>query len=89
MNKTIGLIGLIFFDICLLVTLAIFNEWFWFFCFVTITTTVGVFEGLSYTVYGKTISQQYYKFRKEHPVGSLLGLIFFGLSMASLILHLF
>lgn len=87
MRRTIALICLIVFDIALLLTLAYFKIWYWLFFFVTITSTVGVFEGLAYTTTGRTISQQYYKFRQEHPIGSLLALLFFGLAMASLIAH--
>ena len=86
--KTVGLIGLIVFDIALIAILSFYKQWYWVFFFGTITTTVGLFEGLSKCETGKTISQQYYKFREEHPIGSLLGLLFFGLAMASLILHL-
>lgn len=87
MRRTIALIGLIVFDVALLTTLAIFQQWYWLFFFVTITATVGIFEGLSYLEKGKTISQQYYQFRKDHPIGSLVALLFFGLAMASLIIH--
>ena len=88
MRRTIALIGLIVFDIALLVTLSMFQQWFWVFTFLSITLVVLATEGLAKLTTGKTISQQYYKFRQEHPFGSLLALLFFGLAMASLIVHL-
>jgi hypothetical protein len=87
--KTVGLIGLIVFDIALLTILSIYKQWYWVFFFGTVTTTVGLFEGLSKCEKGKTISQQFYKFRDEHPIASLLALIFFLASMISLAIHLF
>lgn len=86
--KTVGLVMLIVFDIALLTTLAFYKQWYWTFFFATVTSTVGLFEGLSKLEVGKTISQQFYKFRDEHPVASLLALVFFALSMAGLFIHL-
>lgn len=86
--KTVGLVMLITFDVALLVTLSLYKQWYWVFFFGTVTTTVGLFEGLSKLEKGKTISQQYYKFREEHPIPSLLALIFFALAMAGLFIHL-
>lgn len=88
MLRSIGLWMLIGFDIALLTTLALCQQWFWVFFFATVTTTVGIFEGLSYCTLGKTISQQYYQFRKDKPFLSFLALIFFALSMAGLFIHL-
>lgn len=87
--RTIGLWMLIGFDLALLITLALSQMWYWLFTFTSITLTILTVEGLAKLTTGMTISQQYYKFRKEHPFKSILGLIFFSLAMAGLVIHLF
>lgn len=86
--RTVGLIGLLVFDVALIVFLSIMKVWWWAVFFGGITFLVIMFEILSFLDKGKTISQQYWKFREEHPVASLVAMILFGAAMASLILHL-
>jgi hypothetical protein len=86
--RTVGLIGLIVFDAALIATMFIAREYYWAFFFISITAAVGIFEGLAYLTTGKTISTQYKDFFKKNALLAAMGLIFFGLAMASLILHL-
>lgn len=89
--STIGLVGLLAFDAILIAICFICHQFFWAFAFITITSTIGIFEGLSYCITGKTISQHWWVWSQENPKmmwWSLGGLVAFSLAMASLVLHL-
>ena len=62
------------------------NIWGWL--FVGIFSLVGIFEGYSSWKNGKTISQLFWKFRKEHSKSAIGILITMTMGWILLIVHL-
>ena len=83
-----SLYGLIGFGILALITYALNGIYYWAIaigiCFLGV---IGA-EIVSFIAIKKSISTQYGEWIKRSPVMAYLGLAFFGLSMAALIIHL-
>jgi len=89
--STIGLVGLIFFDVCLIAICFICHQYWWAFFWIGITALVGMFEGLSYCVTGHTISQWWWIWSESSPQmmwWSLAAAFCFYAAMTCLLLHL-
>jgi hypothetical protein len=89
--STIGLVGLIVFDAILIAICGICHQWWWMNFFISITLLVLIFEGLSYLITGKTISQHWWAWSEKKPkqaLWSLGALVSFLLAMNFLALHL-
>lgn len=89
--SSLGLIGLIVFDVILITICFICGQLWWAYFFIGITLLVGAFEGVSYWLTGKTISQHWWAWSKMNAKmawWSLAALLAFLLAMNSLALHL-
>lgn len=89
--STIGLVGLLVFDAVLIAICFICQQYWWAFFFIGITALVGIFEGLSYCVTGKTISQWWWYWATKDTTSawwSVGALASFLLAMGFLGLHL-
>lgn len=89
--STIGLLGLLVSD-AILITICFICSQIWWGCFFScITLLVLIFEGLSYLLTGKTISQHWWAWSLKNPKQawwSLGALASFLLAMNFLALHL-
>jgi len=84
-----AIIILVVFGLGVLLPFYLFKLWWWFWFWVTIATALAIFELVCFLKTGKTISQRFWAWRKNHPLGKwivLAGLIAFW---TYLILHLF
>lgn len=89
--STIGLVGLIVFDVILITICFLCGQIWWGCFFSSITALVLIFELTSYLITGKTISQHWWAWSKTNPKQawwSLGALASFLLAMDSLALHL-
>lgn len=89
--STIGLVGLIVFDLILIVICFLCHQGWWGFFFIGITALVGIFEILSYIITGKTISQHWWAWETENTTmkwAALGALVAFLLAINSLAIHL-
>ena len=89
--STIGLVGLITFDVILIAICGFSHQWWWMNFFIGITALVGIFETTSYILTGKTISQHWWAWSqtsKKTAIWSLAALLSFLIAMNMLALHL-
>lgn len=89
--SSLGLIGLIVFDAILIAICFICSQLWWAYFFIGITLLVLIFEGVSYWLTGKTISQHWWAWSKTNSKmawWSLGALLSFLLAMNFLALHL-
>jgi len=66
----------------------VFKMWALFIVFVTFNAIFGVTEVLMKKFTGKTVSQNFWEFKKNNPVRATIILVSMGLMWTALILHL-
>ncbi len=62
------------------------NIWGWF--FVCVSILLGLFEFISYKITGKTLSQTFWDFMKQHPKTGIVVLSSVSIGWIILMLHL-
>jgi len=74
--------------LAILIPFAIFKLWFWFWFWVAISIVFGGFELACFLATGKTLSQNFWKWREENKSKSWIILGILVISGIILILHL-
>lgn len=67
---------------------AIYGLWWWAAMFGVISVVLGVFEVLRVRKTGHTLSQKFWEFRQENPVGGWVIIAVMALAWVGLLLHL-
>lgn len=84
----ITLYTLIAFGLLALAVFAFQGMWYWFAVIGGCFACVLIGEAVSFIIKKKSISTQYGEWLKRSPMWASLGLVFFSLSMVSLVAHL-
>lgn len=84
-----AVILMVVFVVCLALPFALAKLWLWFYFWLALAVTLAIFELVSYLTTKKTLSQAFWKYRKEHPKAKWW--LFAGMSVfwLYLLVHLF
>lgn len=88
MKKFLELLGVLAIFLFLLVPSAIFGQWWLFSAFLIFGIIFGLTEWLSTIKTGKTISQQFWVFKREHPIKAYIILGGMAIAWIFLLIHL-